>query len=137
MVNNITINDHPVPVAGILALISLPVHLLLPEDASYAGAAIVLGMIAGIYIGFAVVANRLDQILLQLFVALGFAGFALIAWMTNPIWIAAGYVAHGLWDAAHHFRLSKVAFPRWYIPLCAVYDILAGLGLAVIWLNLY
>lgn len=124
---------HPVPVAGIIALISLPVHLVLPAQASYALAAIVLGLIAGIYIGFAVVSENQRQIVLQSIVALLFACLAVLVWLTNPILLAVGYVAHGLWDAAHHWRISDLAFPRWYIPFCAAYDVFAGIGLALIW----
>lgn len=131
------VHRHPLPAAGVLALISLPVHLFLPEQVSYAFAAILLGMISGIYVGFAVIANQMKQMLLQLGVALTFVGFSLFAWHYNPLSIAAGYIAHGLWDAAHHYRISDLAFPRWYIPLCAAYDILAGLGLFVIWLSLH
>lgn len=127
------LKNHPLPVAGLLAIFSLPLHLFLPEAVSHALAALILALIAGIYIGFAVVADRLGQIILQLGVALGFTVFAVLAWMINPVWLAAGYVAHGLWDAAHHYRLSDVEFPRWYFPLCAAYDIIAGTGLALIW----
>lgn len=127
------LKKHPIPIAGLLAIISVPIHFFLPQDASFAVAAVLLAVIAGIYVGFAVVADRTGQIMLQLGVALAFAGFAVIALLTNPVWIAAGYVAHGLWDAAHHFQLSDLKFPRWYIPMCAAYDIAAGIGLALIW----
>ena len=127
------IQKHPLPVAGLMAVLSVPVHLFLPSSWSYAFAAVLLALIAGIYVGFAVVNDRPQQIVLQLLVAILFAVFATVAWLVNPFWLAAGYAAHGLWDIAHHLRLSKLSFPRWYIPLCAAYDLAAGVGLALIW----
>lgn len=124
---------HPVPVAGVLALVSLPIHVFLPANISYAFAALLIALIAGIYVGFAVVADDLTQIAIQLVVAICFMLSAMIAWLFSPVWIAAVYVAHGLWDAVHHFEISPTRFPKWYIPLCALYDVLAGVGLAVIW----
>ena len=127
------LRKHPVSVAGLLALISVPIHLFLPSDVSYAFAALLISLIAGIYVGFAVVADDISQIALQLAVALSFMSSALIAWLVSPVWIAAVYVAHGVWDAAHHFEISQTRFPKWYIPFCAFYDVIAGLGLFLIW----
>lgn len=124
---------HPLPVAGILALVTLPIQAVLPMELSMQFAAGILALIAGIYIGFAVLDGRLSRLAIETFVALLFSIFAITALAINPVWLAAGYIAHGIWDALHHTPLFDVEFPRWYIPMCAAYDVLAGIGLLVIW----
>lgn len=133
MTSEQVLSKHPLPVAGLLAVVSLPIHLLLPENLSQAGAATVLAMIAGVYIGFAVQDGRLHLIALEAAVAIAFTVFAAIALLHNPLLIPLGYIAHGLWDAAHHRHRVQTDLPDWYIPLCALYDVLAGLGLWLIW----
>ena len=127
------LENHPVPIAGILALITLPVHLLLPIAISHLLAAGVLALIGGVYIGFAAIDGRTSRIILETCVGLAFAVFAMVSLQIEPLWLAAGYVFHGLWDALHHSPWFDVKMPKWYIPLCAAYDIAAGIGLFIIW----
>jgi hypothetical protein len=49
--------------------------------------------------------------------------------------LPAAYLAHALWDLAHHNRsnLRLVAIPQWYVPWCVMIDVIVGLGLIVIW----
>lgn len=124
---------HPLPIAGLLALISLPIHAVLPEPLSMQLAAGILALIAGVYIGFAAKDGRISCLILETCVAVLFAVFAMVALAINPLWIVAGYIAHGAWDALHHSPFFDVEMPRWYIPMCAAYDVLAGIGLLIIW----
>ena len=128
------IDRHPVPIAGLLAIASIPIHAVLPFWWSHQIAALVLALIAGVYIGFSVVDGRLKTIIIEVMVAIGFVGFAAGSMIYNPLWLPLGYIAHGLWDILHHSPLFNLKMPRWYIPLCAAYDILAGIGLWVIWM---
>ena len=96
-------------------------------------AAGVLALIGGVYVGFAAIDGRLSVIAMEVVVALAFALGAMIALLLSPWWIAIGYVAHGIWDWLHHSSAFGHSVPRWYIPLCALYDVLAGVGLLVIW----
>jgi hypothetical protein len=68
-------------------------------------------------------------------VAFLFVIAALLGMGVSPWFIPAAYLAHGLWDFAHHNRakLGLVAIPQWYIPWCVVIDVIIGLGLIAIW----
>lgn len=127
------IAKHPVGTAVILALISLPIHYFLPVEWSQLLAALILCVIGGVFIGFASIDGRVEQLILETAVAVVFALFALISLKLNPALIPLGYIAHGLWDWAHNSPILDVRAPNWYIPLCAVYDILLGFGLWFLW----
>lgn len=93
-------------------------------------------MIGGVYIGFAVMDGRLSQLILEGVVAIAFVVYAMLALYINPLLLALGYILHGLWDTAHHSPLFDVKMARWYIPACAAYDIVVGIGLYIIWVFL-
>lgn len=124
---------HPGKVGAGLSLASLPVHFLVPATASHELAAVLLAMVAGIYVGFAVQDGRATALRTEGLVALAFVAAALIGlWVT--VWtVPAAYALHGLWDLAHHRRITT-AMPAWYVPFCAVYDWIFVAGLIVAWL---
>lgn len=124
---------HPFPLAGLLALVTLPLHLVLPPAVSVAFASTVLALIGGIYIGFALLDGRLDVIARECLVGLAFVSFASVSATLAPQLLPLGYIAHGLWDAAHRPHRLDLAMPRGYVPFCALYDVLAGVGLWLIW----
>ncbi|MEL7544449.1 MAG: DUF6010 family protein [Pseudomonadota bacterium] len=118
-------------------LLALAPHAVLPDAASIAYAAILMGLIAGIYIGFALQKGTESQVLVEVSAAGLFALAALVGGIALPIVIPIAYFAHGLWDAAHHARKRGDEFlvqtPRWYPPFCAVVDWVVALGLFVLW----
>jgi hypothetical protein len=116
---------------GLLALITVPVHLVLPQAVSELLAALVIAAIAGVYVGFAAAHGGVARVVLQGIVCPAFIGAAVLALVRAPLLLPALYIAHGLWDLAHH--RSALPMPRWYVPLCLVYDVLAGLALWAIW----
>ena len=64
------------------------------------------------------------------------AGVLICAWMGvayHPLWIAVGYIGHGLWDWLHHTDglPTKTAF--WFPPACATFDFVVGLY--AVWLS--
>ena len=61
----------------------------------------------------------------MLFGALATAGLALSA----PILLAAGYLAHALWDSVHGQRGIHTRIPWWYVPLCIGFDVIVGVYL--------
>ncbi len=124
---------HTVPAFSIISFGSLAVHLLLPSMASHVLAATLLTLIAGIYIGFAVIDGRLSRILVESIVACLFVAFATWSLMNAPHLIPFGYLAHAAWDFLHHTPIFKVQMPQWYIPACVVVDVFVGLGLWLIW----
>jgi hypothetical protein len=90
--------------------------------------ALLLAMIAGVYIGFAVADGRPKVIAVESAVTGGFVILAAIA-VTGSVWVlVAGYAGHGLKDylqQRHHY----VANTRWWPPFCAAVDWLVAAGL--------
>ena len=121
-------------IGGGLALATLPLHLLLSHNNSVVLAGLLLAAIGAIYIGFGLRDGRLGNVTIEITVGTLFIVAAAIGLAVQPWAIPAAFVAHGLWDAAHH-RLVDTTMPRWYIPFCAVYDFVFAAGLAAIWLR--
>lgn len=88
--------------------------------------AIVLVIIGSVYLGFAFKDEDPQHQIIEISAASGFILMAAFGLWWNPWLIVIGLIAHGLWDLVHHntHRLTKI--PSWYIPLCLIYDILAG-----------
>lgn len=124
---------HTLPIWSVISLFSLAVHLLLPETVSQVLAAMLLSLIAGVYIGLAVMDGRMKRIVVEATVACLFMAFAVWSLMTAPWLIPLGYLAHAGWDFLHHTPLFEVAMPKWYIPACVVVDVIVGVGLWLIW----
>jgi hypothetical protein len=90
--------------------------------------AVIIALIAAVYIGFAVGDGRPRVIAVEAAVALAFVVLAATA-VTETAWLlVAAYAGHGLkdlWQERHHF----VAGTRWWPPFCAAVD---GLVAAVL-----
>ncbi|MEH6738220.1 MAG: hypothetical protein V7695_06720 [Sulfitobacter sp.] len=124
---------HTIPVWSVISLCSLALHLVLPVTVSHVLTATVLTLIAGVYIGFAVMDGRMSRIIIESIAACAFVGIASWALIVAPHLIPLGYLAHAVWGFLHHTPLFKVAMPRWYIPACVVVDVIVGVGLWLIW----
>ena len=98
-------------------------------------AAILLGVVAGVYFGFAVMRGSNLQQQIEFNVAFLFVIAALLGLGIGAWFLPAAYLAHGLWDFAHHngARLVLVSIPQWYIPWCAIIDGIIGIGLIAVW----
>jgi hypothetical protein len=70
---------------------------------------------------------------IELLGGLGFGLIALAGLSFSPLLIAAGYIAHGLWDLLHHQDGPYADTPHWYIPFCVVYDWIVGTFLLGWW----
>jgi hypothetical protein len=114
---------------------SLAPHFFLSAEASLGFAAVLIGLIAGIYFGFAVMNGTVRDQFVEFMVAGLFAVSAIFGLLLWPILLPLAYLGHGLWDLAHHnkSRLSLVAIPQWYVPWCAVIDVIIGAGLIAMW----
>lgn len=66
---------HPIPAVGAHAIVTIPIHLILPQPASEYLAAGILALIGGVFLGFAVVDGRVGGIVLEGLMAIGFAVF--------------------------------------------------------------
>ena len=116
--------------AAVIGL-TLPVHFVVPETVSVQIAALILALIAGAYIGFAAAEGAFKSLVVELSGAAMFAGVALLGLFWNPIIIPIGIMSHALWDYAHHNGRFGAAVPQWYIPFCAVIDLIVGGALLV------
>ena len=67
----------------------------------------------------------------------GLAGLAFVfiamlgLWWTS-LWIAVGYVLHGVWDYLHHPRRIRTGIRRWFPPFCATFDLLVAVYILVL-----
>ena len=118
---------------AVLSVLSLPVHLFLTEAASLQFAAVLMGLVAGIYAGFALNDGRRAIVWTEALAALFFIGLALAGLGLSRWFIPSAFVLHAAWDALHH-RVISTGLPTWYPPLCAVFDLLFAAGLVSIWL---
>jgi hypothetical protein len=92
--------------------------------------ALLLSLIAGVYIGFAVADGRprviaVESVVAAVFVVLAAAGVTATVWL-----LVAGYAGHGLkdfWQERHRY----VANTRWWPPFCAAVDWLVAAVLVV------
>jgi hypothetical protein len=92
--------------------------------------ALLLSLIAAVYIGFAVADGRPQVIAVESLVAAVFVVLA-AAGVTATVWLlVAGYAGHGLkdfWQERHRY----VANTRWWPPFCAAVDWLVAAVLVV------
>ena len=88
--------------------------------------AILLGITAGVYLGFAVLDGRPREIVLEVIALLIFFALAYFGLWRSPMYLVAGFIAHGLWDTLHHPRAVQTKKVDWYPPACLVYDVLVG-----------
>lgn len=128
-------SERPILTGVAVGAASLLPHFFLSPAASLGFAAILIGLIAGIYFGFAVVNGSNRDQLVEFNVAGLFAASAVLGLLLWPLLLPIAYFAHACWDLAHHnrARLSLVAIPQWYVPWCIVIDVIIGAGLLVLW----
>jgi hypothetical protein len=110
--------------------LTLVIPALLTRDDALGFLAILLGAIGAVYLGFVLADGRTHEFRIEcagilLFGTLATAGLALSA----PTVLAAGYLAHALWDTLHGHRGIHTRIPWWYGPLCIGFDIVVGIYL--------
>jgi hypothetical protein len=104
-------------VGAVQAALPLAIRWLPPATVQ----ALLLALIAGVYIGFAVADGRPRVIAVECVVAGGFVLLATTA-VTATAWLLVlGYTGHGLKDAWQE-RTHYVANTRWWPPFCAAVD---------------
>ena len=92
--------------------------------------ALVIALIASVYVGFAVADGRPPVIAVEIIVAGVFIVIAATA-VTGWVWlIVLGYFGHGCKDLWQH-RSHYVANTRWWPPFCAVVDWIAAAIIAI------
>jgi hypothetical protein len=110
-------------VGVIFAGVTLLIPSLLSRDTAFGLLAILLGMIASVYLGYALADGRLRAFQVEYVGIVAFTALATIALARDSaLLLALGYLGHGLWDLVHHRRGVEVRMPWWYVPLCLSYD---------------
>ena len=120
-------------VAGVIfGGVTLLVPSLLSRDTAFGLLAILLGMIASVYLGYALNDGRLRAFQAEYVGMVAFAALATVALArSSALLLALGYLAHGLWDLVHHRRGLEVRMPWWYVPLCLGYDTVVAIYVLV------
>ena len=113
-----------------LAAATCIVLALLPVEWARDVTAILLTLIASIYIGFSVGSNGQLPLFSQVIGCVFFVALALLGLWVSWWFLAAGLALHGVWDYLHHGKHGRGVVPKWYVPLCAVYDLTVALFVA-------
>ena len=103
---------------------------LLPSDYARDLTAILLVLIASIYLGFSLASQGQLKFRSQAAGSILFIVLALLGLWVNWWFLVAGLVLHGVWDYMHHGHRGRGVVPSWYIPFCAGYDVSMGLFIA-------
>ena len=119
--------------AGLFAL-TAPVHLFLDTSVSIAVAAVTLALVGGAYIGFGAADGRRHVFWSELAIAVLFGAAALLGLLWHWSALPLGLAIHAVWDLLHHNARNLARIPKWYIPFCVVYDLLAAAFLVLIYL---
>lgn len=90
-----------------------------------AAMAVLLAAIAAFYPVFAAENGDLGDLALHLAIFGGFVVVAALGYRRSSLWLAAGLIAHGLFDLAILFFASPA--PLWWHPFCAAIDVSLGL----------
>jgi Family of unknown function (DUF6010) len=124
-----TRNIKPIGIGLVLGLVTLGFTSILPTAMAFDFFAVLLAIIAAIYVGFAIADGRDGIKWIEISTAVIFIIVALLGLWISPWILIAGYLAHGLWDWLHHAQHIQTDVQNWYPPFCAVYDVVVGLGL--------
>ncbi len=121
-------------VAVVLLIATLLPAVLLPRPVALEFLSMLLFGIATVYFGFAVSDGRWREGVFQVCAMTVFFALTFLGLWLAPLFLAAGYFGHGVWDAAHHpkIQLVKTTVPEWYIYGCIVYDWIIG-GFVLVW----
>ena len=107
----------------------------LPSRKVFVILAVVLGVLAGIYLGAALSAGRSTHKLTESMGVAVFSAMAVLGIWQSPVFLVIGYLAHGLWDLAHHRKEARMGISAWWPPFCLVYDWVIAGAIFLLWLK--
>lgn len=119
--------------AGGLMIPTFAAAVLLPKEKALELLALLLTFIGGIYGGFALMDARKRLFAVELFGILVTFALAAAGLWVSPVYLAVGYIFHGLWDAVHHPKGIQTAIPRGYAPFCLIFDVPVGIFILFWW----
>ena len=129
-------NDYRGFILGFIwAAITIAFVTLIPEQYVFDFLAVLLALIAGVYLGFAIADGKMRGLLVQGVNIFFIMALILVSLLVHPYFLAAGYFAHGIWDMVHHSRLGLVhtKVPELYIHACMLYDWIIGAFILLLW----
>lgn len=113
--------------------ITLGVAAVFPEELSFAFFAVVLGLAAGVYPGFAMASSEAGRPLIQWVAAVVFVSLGMVGLWVSPLILAAAWVLHAFWDFLHHTTALGDGVPKGYPAFCLSYDLLLAGFVAYMW----
>ena len=105
----------------------------LPKQMGLELLSLLLTFIAGVYAGFGLLDARKREFVIELFGMLVTFALAVAALWASPMYLAAGYIFHGVWDALHRPKGIQTLIPRGYAPFCLTFDIPVGVFIFFWW----
>ncbi len=116
-----------------LIIPTLAAVVMLPKQMGLELLSLLLTFIAGVYGGFALLDARKREFAIELLGILVTFALAAAALWASPVYLAAGYIFHGLWDVLHHPKGIQTVIPCGYAPFCLIFDIPVGLFIFFWW----
>lgn len=117
---------------GVIVL-ALAVTVMLPKQMGLELLSLLLTFIAGIYAGFALLDARKREFFVELFGVLVTFALAAAGLWASTVYLAVGYIFHGVWDAFHHPKGIQTVIPRGYAPFCLIVDVPIGIFILFWW----
>lgn len=93
---------------------------------------VVLIVIAGLYLLFAVQAGSTGALVAETIPALLFVATAVLGYRKTPWLVVAGLALHGVFDFFHHGVIVNPGVPVWWPGWCLAYDVVAAAYLAAL-----
>ena len=116
---------------AVLGGITLVLPVFLSDGDAFAFFAVFLGMVAGVYLGYALTDGRLSSFRAEYIGLVIFGVLAVVALTANEPWLlVAGYIGHGAWDGIHPHAVDT-RMPWWYVPACIGFDFVYGIYILI------
>ena len=109
-----------------LGLISILFSLIFEPSRQIELWAILLVVIAAIYIGFGISDGRTTEMVIEILNGVFFIVLAILGMWYSVYFLVAGYILHGFWDILHRSKTVKTNVQKWYPPFCMIYDWVIG-----------
>ncbi|PIB92576.1 alpha/beta fold hydrolase [Caulobacter sp. FWC2] len=87
---------------------------------------VMLAVIAGYYLLFAIMSGDTSALVLDGLVMISFLAVAVIGFKTNLWVVAAALLAHGVFDAFHRHLIDNPGAPPWWPTFCLTFDVAAA-----------
>ncbi len=91
-------------------------------DGAFDLLALLLAFTGGIYYGAALNGGSRGRVVFEGAFAALLIGFGLLSLFWTPLWMALGFILHGVWDLVHHTGGVGHGVRRWFPPFCAAWD---------------